>query len=268
MSAPEAPDRIERQAFEAWFGAVRTAELPDVEWSMVPVGDAVCSISASEPSILVNRVFGLGSEAPPTLEQLIEIRTLYLEAGVSRFFLHVRPEVAVPDVQALLREAGYERYRGWMKFSMRPGDIPAASTDLTVRRIFPADAASFAAIVVPAFGLAATSRCAVAALADADGWWLYMSFDGDEPAGTGALYMADGIGSLDWGATAPAFRRRGSQSAILRTRLKDAFAAGCEQVVTMTGEAVPGEEQVSYGNILKAGFEEACLRENWIPRGS
>jgi len=26
--------------------------------------------------------------------------------------------------------------------------------------------------------------------------------------------------------------------------------------------------QVSYGNILKAGFEEDYLRDNWIPRGS
>jgi GNAT superfamily N-acetyltransferase len=268
MAALAATETIERQAFGAWFDAFRTAELPDVDWSLVPVGDAVCSVSATEPSILVNRVFGLGSEDRPTLEQLIEIRELYLEAGIFRFFLHLPPEVSGPEVQALLGEAGYQRHRGWMKFSRRPGDVPAASTDLTVRRIFAEDAERFAGIVVPAFGLASTSTPVVATLADAGGWWLYMSFAGDEPAGTGALFMADGIGYLDWAATAPAFRRRGSQSAILGMALKDAFATGCERVVTMTGEAVPGDEQVSYGNILKAGFEEDYLRENWIPRGS
>jgi hypothetical protein len=33
----------------------------------------------------------------------------------------------------------------------------------------------------------------------------------------------------------------------------------------MTGEAVPGDPQHSYGNIVKAGFAEAYLRENWVP---
>jgi hypothetical protein len=36
----------------------------------------------------------------------------------------------------------------------------------------------------------------------------------------------------------------------------------------MTGEAVPGDDQHSYHNIERAGFEEAYLRENWIPAGS
>ena len=32
----------------------------------------------------------------------------------------------------------------------------------------------------------------------------------------------------------------------------------------MTGEAVPGDAQHSYSNILRAGFAESYLRENWI----
>lgn len=263
-----AMEAIERRAFEAWFDAVRAAGVPDFEWSLVPVGDALCSVSASEPSILVNRVFGLGSKDRPTLEQLVEIRETYLEAGILRFFLHVLPEVLDPGLESLLSDAGYMRYRGWMKFARRPDPVPPAATDLTVRRIFAEEADHFADIVAAAFDFLPTSRPALAKLADASGWWLYMSFEGDEPAGTGGLFMADGVGYLDWAATVPAFRRRGSQSAILAMRLKDAFATGCERVITMTGEAVPGDEQHSYGNISKAGFEESYLRENWIPRGS
>jgi hypothetical protein len=33
----------------------------------------------------------------------------------------------------------------------------------------------------------------------------------------------------------------------------------------MTGEAVPGDPQHCYSNIMKRGFAETCLRENWIP---
>ena len=95
-----------------------------------------------------------------------------------------------------------------------------------------------------------------------------MSFDRDIPAGTGAMYMRDGMAYLDFGATHPDFRRRGAQTGVLNTRIRDAFAAGCTMIVTMTGEAVPGDEQHSYKNIIKAGFKESYLRENWIPAGT
>ena len=95
-----------------------------------------------------------------------------------------------------------------------------------------------------------------------------MSFTGERPAGTGALYVRDGIGYLDWASTHPDFRRRGSQTAILSARLDHAFDAGCKTIVTMTGEAVPEDPQHSYSNILRAGFSEAYLRENWVPADS
>jgi len=38
----------------------------------------------------------------------------------------------------------------------------------------------------------------------------------------------------------------------------------CRLVVTETGEAVPGDAQHSYKNILKAGFRELYLRENFV----
>ena len=48
-------------------------------------------------------------------------------------------------------------------------------------------------------------------------------------------------------------------------RLRFALEAGCTTITTSTGEAVPGDPQHSYGNIVKSGFAEAYLRENWVP---
>jgi GNAT superfamily N-acetyltransferase len=211
---------------------------------------------------------GLGSTGQPTADQLTTIREHYVNAGVSRFFLHVLPERFGPDYEQLLQAAGYERYRGWMKFSRGAGDVAPITTDLSLRQIGPEHASDFAAIVGPAFDFDTDFQAAIAALINASNWHVYMSFDGDTPAGTGALYMRSGIAYLDFGATHPDFRRRGAQSGILSTRIRAALAAGCTTIVTMTGEAVPGDEQHSYRNIQKAGFEEAYLRENWIPAGS
>lgn len=266
MNDATAAELVERRAFEGWYQACRKAQPRLLDWSLVEVGDALCSISAAEPSILVNRVFGLGSASTPTLEQLKEIGHRYRDAGVSRFFLHVLPDRVDAATTALLTDAGYRKYRGWMKFKRGPDAIRAPQTDLKVRRMRDDEAQAFATIVADAFDFRESSQPAIAALAGDSDWHLYMSFAGDTPAGTGGLYMRDGTGYLDWGATHPDFRRRGGQTAILSRRLKDAFAAGCTSVVTMTGEAVPGDEQHSYRNILKAGFAEDYLRENWIPR--
>jgi len=223
-------------------------------------------VSPSEPNILVNRVLGLNARTTP--DQLIRIRTLYRDAGVARFFLHVIPDELGPKRHELLELAGYEKYRGWMKFSRGPSEVSPVSTDLSIRKISREHSADFASIVSNAFDFSSDFQPAIAALVDAENWHVYMTFDGNTPAGTGALYMRDGIGYLDFGATHPDFRRRGGQTGVLNTRLKAALDAGCTSIVTMTGEAVPGDEQHSYRNIQKAGFAEAYLRENWIPKGS
>lgn len=261
-------ETIERQALIGWYEATSKLGLTGFDWNLERIGDALCSVSATEPSILVNRVLGLGSEVTPTQDQLIDIRRLYREAGVARFFLHVTPRIMGTDTEKMLTAAGYRRYRGWMKFTRSREEVGPASTDLTVRKIGPDEAAHFAAIVAPAFDMTPASEPALAALANDPHWHLYMSFEGNRAAGTGGIYVRGGAAYTDWGATHPDFRRRGSQTAILNERIRFALSKGCETIVTMTGEAVPGDPQHSYSNILKMGFREAYLRENWIPADS
>lgn len=263
MDGTETSENIERQALLAWFEAATS--LTEYDWRIEKIGDALCSVSATDPSILINRVLGVGSGAVPTVDQLVEIRSLYSEAGVSRFFLHVIPDQLGPGAEELLTAAGYKKYRGWMKFVRGPGDLPVAKSDLSVRRIGPEDSADFAAIAVPAFDVTAKSEPAIAALANDPHWRLFMSFDGIRPAGTGAVYVRGQAAYTDSAATHPDFRRRGSQSVILKARIREALKAGCTTIVTMTGEAVDGDPQHSYSNILRSGFSEAYLRENWIP---
>lgn len=70
------------------------------------------------------------------------------------------------------------------------------------------------------------------------------------PAGGGSMRIADGIAQLTGAGTAPAFRRRGIQSALLSTRLADATAAGCD-VVVITVQ--PGSK--SQQNAQRRGFD-------------
>ena len=45
-------------------------------------------------------------------------------------------------------------------------------------------------------------------------------------------------------------------------RIRNAVALGCRLLTTVTGEAVDGDPQHSYHNILRTGFHPAYLREN------
>jgi GNAT superfamily N-acetyltransferase len=259
-------ESIERQALLSWRESVARRGMPGYQWRLRQIGDLLCSISSSEQSILVNRVFGFGPDTVPTEEQLREVRQAYSEAGVSRFFLHVVPPRTTEVEAALLTRAGFRRYRGWIKFRRGRDPLPdTPATDLEVRQISPDEAGAFAAIAAPAFDLSAPGQRALAALADDPDWRLYMSFDRGNPAGTGALYLRGETGYLDWAATHLRYRGRGSQRALIGRRISDALNAGCTTLTTMTGESVPGDPQHSYNNILRAGFGEAYLRENWIP---
>jgi hypothetical protein len=51
---------------------------------------------------------------------------------------------------------------------------------------------------------------------------------------------------------------------MLARRLTEAAARGARVAVTETGERVPDKPSHSYRNILRAGFEEMYLRQNYL----
>lgn len=265
---PHESEYIERQAMAAFHDAAPAMLKERLGLRAVEVGGALVSIAAAGPAsaIVANRTIGLGIDGPETREIVEYIAALYREAGVARYFIHVCPDSEPPDLRRWLQTAGLEKARGWMKFTRGRNVLPdIRPTDLTVRRATEADAPAFGRIVADSFDLGPDLAEWVACLVRADDWHIFMSFDGDDPVGTGGLFVRDGVGYCDWGATAPAYRQRGSQSALLRHRVKQAIDLGCRRIVTETGEDVPGDPQHSYRNILRMGFAEDFVRENFAP---
>ncbi len=122
-----------------------------------------------------------------------------------------------------------------------------AKSSLSVREVGAEHAAAFSAIVTDAFDLGDVARPWLERLSLRDKWHTFMNFDGDAPAGSGALFLDGDVGWTDFGATAPDFRRRGGQSVLLFHRVQFALDHGCKQVFTCTGEEVPGDPQASGG---------------------
>ena len=176
-----------------------------------------------------------------------------------------------PEAEAaeeLLRSRGYEPGYAWMKFA-RDAHEPRFRVPDGVE-VTAADAGGerpFGMIAATGFGLPAWAAAFFAGLPGRDGWHCYVANVGAEPQACAAMLIDGDVAQFGIAATLEPARGRGCQPALLRQRIRDAAAAGCQTLFVETGERVPGRPSPSYRNILGAGFEEAYLRPNWSPGG-
>ncbi len=168
------------------------------------------------------------------------------------------------DLDGALRERGYAPDYAWMKFRRDPSPPRAARTELRIVEVGAGASADFGRTACAAYGLPEFVSPWTSRLPGRPGWHCFVAYDGDIPVATGALLVHGELGWLGLGATLPSHRGLGAQSAILAARIARGVELGCTVLVTETGERVPDRPSSSYRNILRAGFEEAYVRPNWV----
>jgi GNAT superfamily N-acetyltransferase len=260
-------EAIERAALADLHAAATPELVAGLGLRSLEIGTGLVSVAAGLPAsaIVINRAIGLGLGAAETEQSVGEMLAAYRSTGVARFFVQRHPEARPAELVDWLAEAGLEKARGWQKFHRGREAVPDVRTDLRVSEVGPEHGEAFGRIVCDAFDLGDAAVPWLARLPGRAGWHVLMSFDGEEPAGAGALFVQGGVAWTDFGATAPAFRRRGSQGAVLAARIQLAIDLGCRAIHTCTGEDVPGDPQHSYRNIKKLRFREEYIRENYAP---
>jgi ribosomal protein S18 acetylase RimI-like enzyme len=218
------------------------------------------------PDSPFNKVAGLGFQGVPTDEELSEVE--------QRFADHDAPvsvelsTLADPALAAFLTERGYQLV-GFENVLLRRLDSPTSDelpADIDVRRAEDRieawlDVAVEASLTPDTAGTAQhesfprdSLERAELALADA-GARLYLATIEGLPAGAAGIRFDDDVAQLTGAGTLPAFRRRGVQRALTRTRLDDARVAGCAYAVVTTQ---PGS--TSHANMQRTGFDLAYAR--------
>ncbi len=260
-------DWIERRALERWHEAADDAARAAAKLNWVEIAGGYASLAAVLPpsAIVANRAISIGMASPARRDDIAELAALYRDRGIERYFVQLHPNAAPAEIADWLTAEGLELARGWMKFARGREAPPDIETDLVIREVGAEHATAMGKVIADAFDFGDAAIPWLARLPGAAGWRVYGAFEGDQLAAAGGLYVEDGVGWTDMGATAPAFRKRGAQSALLAARVKAALDLGCHTVATCTGEAVPGDPQHSYSNILKMGFEERYVRLNFSP---
>ena len=144
-------DRVERAALEELHSMAPPEARSSLGLHLETVGTALVSMSTGEPSILINRAIGLGLEAPASRGDVERIVSLYADAGIDRYYLHLHPRAQPVELRDWLLGAGLEPGRGWMKFKRGTEPAPEPSSDLELRLIGPEHAYDFGRIVVAGF---------------------------------------------------------------------------------------------------------------------
>ena len=249
-------ERAERDALRSLAAAPGT-RIADVD-------GAVCFAIPALPDVpMVNHTVGLGEDEPAEDAVLDAAVDFYAALGVG-FYASITPSARPTDLRRRLAERGFTRGYDWMKFTRSAADVPSPHTELDLRLVGPSGGDDFARVVLAGYGLPDAVRETIAAVPALDDWSAYVAYEGDEPAAAGALFISGDVGWLGFAATAPAHRRKGGQGAILAARLARARELGVETLVTETGVAEEGRPSNSYRNILRSGFEELYVRENYL----
>ena len=214
----------------------------------------------------VNMIFGAGFDGPVTGADVQAVERFYAERAAQAAIslspladpslaatLGLRGWVLTDFENVLIRELGASELL--VPETARGVTIAAAETR---EQRFAWGRLSASAFEAPGAPSAEVVRLGEAMAARDDSTLLTGLVDGEE-AGTGALWIDDGMGWLLGDATLPRLRRRGVQSALLAERTRMAEAAGCEFAVT---EAAPGG--TSQRNMERLGFRVAYTRVEMI----
>ncbi|MFF5289407.1 GNAT family N-acetyltransferase [Paractinoplanes globisporus] len=251
-------ERAEEEFIAVWNEAVRRRRGPAGGFAM-PVAGGVASYA--EPDSPINKVAGLGFAGRPEPAEFDKIEQAYAERGAP-----VQAEVASladPALLEVLAARGYRLVSFENVLGRALGDAVEliAPPGIEVRPCGDDEFEAWVEVVVEASLHPDTQGVPwqedfpreILENAERDTAGLvrrYLATSDGIPAGGGSMRIADGIAQLTGAATAPAFRRRGIQSALLAARLADATAAGCD-VAVITVQ--PGSK--SQQNAQRRGFD-------------
>lgn len=264
LSDLESLEKIEYDAYIDLYRAAPEDVRAAHDIKAVSIGAATClTCQGVEPALVFRRAVGVGFAKPVSEEELDQVIS-YMGKHAGSYAVPLAPQSKPATLAAWLERRGLTLGYAWMKFRRSCGVEAQSDCELDIRVIGSDLGGEFGRIVASAFGLPASVVPWVKALPGRPHWVCLMAFSGRTPVATGALFVNGDYAWLGFGATLESHRRHGAQTALLARRISEAHALGARIAVTETGKRLPGKPNNSYRNILRAGFEEAYLRQNYV----
>lgn len=257
-------ESIERAAWRSLYEGASEELRRRLGLQVLECGGATVLSAQQIDHLFLNRAIGLG----PSADAVDEALRCFEERGIPRFWVHAGSELRYSPLPNILENRGITPYpRSWMKFVRRSEQVDRVDAGSTIRSAVPEDATQLGEILASGFDLPAEAAPLFAGGIGREGW-SYVVAGEEEILAAAAVYTQGEDGYLAFAATRPEARRRGCQRALMAARLEEAQRLGCRRVFTETGMPVEGDRNSSYRNILRAGFDELHVRDNFAPEGT
>ncbi|MFD3401935.1 GNAT family N-acetyltransferase [Kribbella sp. NPDC058693] len=226
------------------------------------VGDLQALVLREDPSGFFNRAGGFESVS---VETLTEVCDFFRAGGLSAGAFAIAPSLLPADWATTAAQLNLTESTRFAKLACTLDTVPAAvDSDLRIARVEPEQAEQFATVMMNTFGFTTPAMIDLtASCVGRENWQQYAAWDNDELVAVGSIFVNGACADMFGGATTPAARGRGAQSALLAARLRGAREAGCRWVVAETGAEGPGEHNTSLHNMLRAGFTHLYDRVTW-----
>lgn len=239
---------------------------PDLHVVVQHIGSGVAVFAG--PSSPMNKMIGVGFGVAPsdadlqTIEQAFAARNTALQAEVSA--------LSDPGFVARLSARGYhlkgfenvhgraitetdrDRADATMEISRMRADESARWVEASIASFLDGDTEGAQADQLPP---REALEGPLTDVMDVPGFRRYCAWIEGHLVGTATLRIDQGLAQFCGAATLPGWRRRGVQTALLRRRLADAAAAGCDLAVMTTSPGTKSQE-----NGLKQGFALLYVR--------
>jgi GNAT superfamily N-acetyltransferase len=247
----------ERHAWLDLFEAANGAD--SLGLAQCSVAGGVALVASGVDSLLFNRAFGVDAE------HLFEVVRTYEQHGVARYMI-ARPIGLSLEAAA---ELGLETFhRPWIRLAGRPRPQVVAAEGFELRSARAADAEAIAALYCAGLDVPSSAEPLIAGLIERPRWHVYVATVAGEVVGLGISHLDLGHAYLFGGVTAPAWRGRGVQRALVALRVNHAYRCGATSVCSDTGAPVPGQPNHSQRNLERAGLAALHLCEHLVPRGT
>jgi len=204
-----------------------------------------------------NRVVGL---LPADADLIDDIVAFYREHG-RRCHVDLDPLTLTEAIARRLAAHGfYPIPNGTVLYGLASSPIVEVQDSIEIHEIGPDEAVRFAELWADGFEIAGAGRAS--ALQIRMGWFTlpenrrYVAYVDGVAAAMAALFIHNGVGHLNVGATLPTFRGRGIHLALTNRRIADAIKAGCDLLIGDTG----GFGTTSQNNMERAGLRIAYTR--------
>ena len=255
-------ERIEAEAGLDGFSTASEAVKQSLGLTSARIGGTVVLATKKDPSGRRNTASALGLDQPLDDDLIAELIAFFREAGVTQATLKVAVP-ALPDDAGRLRQAhGLTLGPATVKL-LRPTDPTLqAETTLRVAEVDPGQYPDVVAIAVRHSQVAAEHASLMAGFLQRDDFHAFAAWDGADLVAISVLRFPGEYADLINTLTLPSHRRRGAQTALVAARAALARERGIPWLLVET--ALPPNS--SHANLVRMGFQEAYVREQWIWR--